>query len=79
MVNRTLSPDSFLDPPEVPPAIKEKYGLHTTDAALAQQRSRGKGFPYRKINGRVKYLWGEVCEDIERQLAQPLSCTRSAA
>lgn len=35
--------------------------LHTTEAALAQQRYKGAGIPFVKIDGRrVLYRWSDV-------------------
>lgn len=34
--------------------------VHTTEASLAQDRYRGVGLPYTKINRRVRYLRTDV-------------------
>lgn len=34
--------------------------VHTTEASLAQDRYRGVGLPYTKINRRVRYLKSDV-------------------
>lgn len=52
-----------LVPLEVPAVLTAKQTaqlIHTTEASLAQDRYRGIGLPYTKINRRVRYLRADV-------------------
>lgn len=44
----------------------------TTASALAQERYKGKGPKYKKLNGRVFYDWVDVADWVE---ANTLTCT----
>ena len=42
----------------------------TTPAALCNERDKGTGPPYRKLNGRVFYDWAEVVSWVESNALQ---------
>jgi hypothetical protein len=53
----------LLDPEVLPPVATPKQVskvVQTSEAALAQDRYRGKGIPFVKISGRVRYLRQDV-------------------
>jgi hypothetical protein len=41
-----------------------------TPGALGTERSKGKGPPYKKLNGRIFYDWSEVLSWIESNTLQ---------
>jgi hypothetical protein len=48
------------DLPPVAKAAQVAVVVQTTEDALAQDRYRGRGIPYVKIGGRVRYLRADV-------------------
>lgn len=48
---------------KIPPVMTAKWlaeFIHTTEAALSQDRYLGRGIPYTKVGSRVRYLRDDV-------------------
>jgi hypothetical protein len=55
----------LLDPDQLPPVAKPAQVakvIQTSEASLAQDRYRGRGIPFVKIAGRVRYLRQDVLD-----------------
>jgi hypothetical protein len=72
----------LLDPDVLPPvATPDQIAdfVQTTPAALAQDRYRGRGIPFVKIAGRVRYLRKDVLAYLEANRMQRTDDPRGVA
>ena len=64
----------IITPQPTPPPLATTREVATfrrmTPGALGTERSKGKGPPYKKLNGRIFYDWSEVLSWIESNTLQ---------